>query len=68
MNIEITCRGEVKSKHGVRPYETIVTVESVDSIQIDNETGVLDWISDDTIADYLRGRGFSVSMTEEQAA
>jgi hypothetical protein len=68
MNIEITCRGEVKSKHGVRPYETSVTVESVDSIQIDNETGVLDWISDDTIADYLRGRGFSVSMTEEQAA
>ena len=68
MNIEITCRGEVKSKHGVRPYETSVTVESVDSIQIDNETGVLDWISDDTIADYLRSRGFSVNVPREDAA
>lgn len=68
MNIEITCHGEVKSKHGARPYETSVTVESVDSIQIDNEAGVLDWISDDAIADYLRSRGFSVSVPREDAA
>ncbi|MGC6389696.1 hypothetical protein ACMV8I_18825 [Ewingella sp. S1.OA.A_B6] len=68
MNIEITCRGEVKSKHGVRPYETSVTVESVDSIRFDNEPGVLDWINDDAIAEYLRGRGFSVSIPEEKAA
>lgn len=68
MNIELTCRGEVKSKHGIRPYETSVIVESVDSIHIDNETGILDWISDDTIAEHLRARGFSVTMQEEKAA
>lgn len=68
MNVELTCRGEVKSKHGIRPYETSVTIELVDSIHIDNETGVLDWISDDAIAEYLRTRGFLVTMQEEKAA
>lgn len=68
MNIEITCRGEVKSKHGIRPYETSVTVESVDSIRFDNDNEVLDWIGDDIIAEHLRSRGFSVNVPQEDAA
>ncbi|MBV6817556.1 hypothetical protein KWG64_06325 [Rahnella sp. PD12R] len=68
MNIELTCRGEVKSKHGIRPYETDVIIESVSHMDISENFDILQWISDETLAAYLRSRGFSVTMPEEKAA